>query len=340
MIPNSISHTVKGLLLLVLFVSCSQERQIHTFEGRTMGTYYSVKISTEKEVNKKDLGAEINAYLKYLNSIFSTYQEDSELSRLNRAQAQKAINISSELKEVLLTSKEIYKKSEGYFDVTVGPIVNAWGFGPGKEKEKPAREELEDLKTKVGMDLFEIGGDGSFVKKEKDLYIDLSAIAKGYGVDRLLNFLKGKGFDSLLVEIGGETRTLGKKAKGEPWLIGIERPSPKLGNSIQTVVKLNDQAIATSGSYRNFVKHGDEVFSHTIDPTTGEPARNKLISVSVIAPTCAVADAYATAMLAMGQEKALLLAQKVDLPAFFLVKNDSKFDIIMTDSFKNYQQEI
>lgn len=331
------------LFLSVTFLwafSCSPKKQVYSFQGETMGTYYSVKVAADSDLDRTKLSAHIESRLKRLNSIFSTYDPGSELSKLNQAKAKTVVEITDEMEDVLLTSKEVYQKTQGYFDVTVGPVVNAWGFGPESAVERPDLAELEDLEAKIGMDLFEVKDGNKFEKSKKDLYIDLSAIAKGYAVDRLFASLQEKGFKSILVEIGGETRALGRKPSGAPWLVGIEKPSDKLGQEIQAVVKLEDLAIATSGSYRNFKEYGDQVFSHTIDPTTLRPAQHKLISVTVLAPACAIADAYATAMLAMGVEKALLLAKKLRLPAYFLVKKGANVDILMTDSFKQYLQEI
>ncbi|MBC77892.1 MAG: hypothetical protein CME64_17935 [Halobacteriovoraceae bacterium] len=324
-------------LLGVLLIGCSKKPNLLTYEGQIMGTYYSVKLFAESSDPK--LSTKIKNELERVNNVFSTYEKDSELSRLNRSKAGEKIMLGQELMYVLDLSKRIHSQTSGYFDVTVGPVVNAWGFGPDKIRMRPSKQKLKSLKENVGMELFSLD-EKSVQKKKKDVYIDLSAIAKGYAVDHLLLFLKKQDYKSALVEIGGEVRSLGKKLNGKPWLIGIEKPSESLGKGIQAVVALENMAMATSGSYRNYVKYGDEVFGHTIDPITGEPANNTMISVTVLSPECAKADAYATAMLAMGIDKAKELAKKLKLAAYFIVKKGERVDIVMSEAFKPFIKEI
>ncbi|MCO4755378.1 MAG: FAD:protein FMN transferase [Bacteriovoracaceae bacterium] len=302
-----------------------------------MGTYYVVKLYSEERTD--GLGEQIKSRLDELNAIFSTYDPNSELSRINKAQAGKEITMSEELREVLELSAQINKEASGYFDVTVGPIVNAWGFGPDGKRKRPTEKELNELRAKVGMHQFKLEGP-KLVKSKSDIYIDLSAIAKGYAVDKILELVQSKGFKSALVEIGGEVRAFGKKPDGASWLIGIEKPEEKLGQGIQAIVALNDSAMATSGGYRNYVKYGDAIFTHTIDPIKGVPANNRMISVTIVDSSCVKADAYATAMLAMGADKALALAKKLKLAAYFIVKKGENIDIIVTDSLKPYLQEM
>ena len=302
-----------------------------------MGTYYSVKVVSASRDG--ELARDIKLSLDKLNKIFSTYDPNSELSKLNTASNHVKIPISEELKYILELSKSIHTETAGYFDVTVGPIVNAWGFGPDKNKKRPSEDELKLLKKNVGMELFSVD-DNLFQKSKKDLYIDLSAVAKGYAVDMVMKFLKERGIKSGLVEIGGEVKATGVKPNGKEWLIGIEKPNETLGEGIQAIVTLKDMAMATSGSYRNYVKYGDEVFGHTIDPTSGVPANTNVISVTVLHSECANADAYATAMLAMGIRKAKNLAKKLKLAAYFIVKNGERVDIVSTEAFKPFMKEI
>lgn len=323
---------------LLFLISCSKpSARLYKFEGQIMGTYYVVKLYSEERTD--GLGEQIKSRLDELNAIFSTYDPNSELSRINKAQAGKEITMSEELREVLELSAQINKEASGYFDVTVGPIVNAWGFGPDGKRKRPTEKELNELRAKVGMHQFKLEGP-KLVKSKSDIYIDLSAIAKGYAVDKILELVQSKGFKSALVEIGGEVRAFGKKPDGASWLIGIEKPEEKLGQGIQAIVALNDSAMATSGGYRNYVKYGDAIFTHTIDPIKGVPANNRMISVTIVDSSCVKADAYATAMLAMGADKALALAKKLKLAAYFIVKKGENIDIIVTDSLKPYLQEM
>jgi len=172
--------------------------------------------------------------------------------------------------------------------------------------------------------------------KTKNLYLDMSAIAKGFGVDELVKYLEYNGYRNFLVEIGGEIRTRGQKADGGRWMVGIEGPSEKLGEKLAKVVPLENLAMATSGSYRNYVKYGDEIFNHTIDPKTGRPAKHQTVSVTVLHEYCADADAWATALMSMGSEKGLDLANKNDLMVLFQVKNGDEISQISTTEFDKY----
>lgn len=327
------------LTAVTAFSACSPGSRIESFRGSTMGTYYSVKVAASANIDRRALKSEIEKTLDHLNDVFSTYLEDSELSRINRLERGQTASVSPEMRRLLGMSKNVWRKTDGYFDITVGPLVNAWGFGPDKNKKRPDKKELAQARANTGMEKFSLSDTGEFQKKRAGVYLDLSAAAKGYGVDQVHEMLTAKGFKSVLVEIGGEVKASGKKPGGESWLIGIEKPTEELGAGIQAVVALDDMAMATSGSYRNYVKYGDEVFSHTIDPVNKAPAQNNVISVTVLNSSCALADAYATALLAMGGEKALETAKKLELAAYFIVKKGSKTGIVSTKRFKSFLKE-
>lgn len=298
-----------------------------------MGTYYSIKVIGQN-INEEKLKKDIDELLINFNLRFSTYIDESELSKLNQMEANTQAKLSKEMFDLIKLSQEISVKSEGAFDVTVGPLVNAWGFGPDGKRNIPTDEKIKSLKDYVGMNMFSLEGD-KLSKKNKNVYIDLSAIAKGQGVDDVAMFLMHKGFKNGLVEIGGEVRALGTKPDKTLWKVGIEKPSEKLGEGIQAVVELNNQAMATSGSYRNYVKYKDKVFSHTIDPRTSYPVEHTLISVTVISDTCAKADGWATALMVLGPKKGLEVVEKFDIPAYFLVKTQDSFEVISSSKMKN-----
>jgi thiamine biosynthesis lipoprotein len=318
-------------IMLTLFSCLNEKEELVHITGKTMGTYYSVKV-VGSNVVAEDLKIQVDGLLKEVNNVFSTYIDDSELSRLNKNQSLTPIKITPVLADVLKLSKEIYKSSDGAFDVTVGPLVNMWGFGPDKIIERPTDEEIKKKMKAIGSDNFKIIED-SIVKSKENLYIDLSAIAKGQAVDDVALVLANKGFKSFLVEIGGEVRAQGQKPDGSKWRVGIEKPSKQLGQAIQKVVVLDKMSIATSGGYRNYLKYGDEVFSHTINPKTGTPVEHKLVSVSVLNENCAVADAWATAFMVLGAEKGLDIANRLGLKAYFLVKTDEGFKEIQSSLF-------
>lgn len=322
----------KYLLLVLVFVcsSCFNDSKIH-INGKTMGTTYSIKAFGEN-LDQAQIKSEIDDFLYAYNLRFSTYVENSELSLLNLAPTNKAIQISQELMTVIRKAKTIYVKTGGMYDVTVGPLVNRWGFGPASKKGRPTGNEVSLIHQRVGMDNLKIEGDS--VIKLKSIYIDLSSIAKGDGVDKVAKLLETKfKIKNYFVEIGGEVRVSGSKDDRGPWRVGIEKPESKEVSGLQKILVLRNESIATSGSYRNFIKYGDSVFSHVINPLTGYPVKHKTISVSVLAKDCATADAWATAFMSLGVEKSLDIAKKEGLKAFFLVKEDGAIKEYKTTSF-------
>lgn len=327
-------------MVLGIFLSCEKdELNEYNINGKIFGTYYRVKGYSSKNIEEVKLKKEIDQYLTYLNLIFSTYEKDSELSKLNRYFDNRKIGLSQELYDVLKMSKNIFDETNGYFDITVGPIVNAWGFGPNGVQKKPSDEEINALSKYVGMNKLKLFSELEIQKELPSVYIDLSAIAKGYAVDILADFLKQKSFKSVLVEIGGEVRAIGRKPNNKKFRVGIEKPEEKQTGAIMNVVALDNMSLATSGSYRNFKKYQDKVFSHTIDPKTYKPAMNNVISVSVLHKSCALADAYATAFMAMGAEKSLEFANNNKLGIYILVKNNEKIDILVSNYFPQKGKE-
>lgn len=300
--------------------------------GDTMGTYYRVKLYSTDEPKK--LKEEIDKFLELFNNIFSTYIKDSEVSLLNNSKFN-SIKMSDSLSKLMTISLEIGHKSRGHFDVTVAPLVNAWGFGPDGKRRKPTDPEIKKILKYIGTHKLKI--ENNRLKREsREMTLDLSAIAKGFGVDELVKFLEYRGYKDLLVEIGGEVRTRGIKADKQLWRIGIEGSSESLGQKIIKVVPLENMSMATSGSYRNFIKYGDQVFTHTINAKTGYPVTHKTLSVSVLNEYCADADAWATALMSMGGEKAHEFANQNDIMAYIQVKTANGVKILVTDAFKKY----
>lgn len=318
-------------LIILIQISCSKSKDLIHLTGSTMGTYYSVKLYSDQD--KENLKVQVEEVLKEVNQVFSTYITDSEISRINQSSGE--IEITPVFKEVLDLSLKINNESNGAFDPTVGPLVNLWGFGPNKERLKPSDKEIQKALENSGLNKLKIK-ENKLIKPSKEIYIDFSAIAKGQGVDDLGLVLESRGITDYLVEIGGEVRARGKKPDGKSWLVGIEKPSEKLGEAIQKVIKLDNLSIATSGGYRNYLKYGDKVFTHTIDPKTGYPVTHKLVSVSVLHKDCAVADAWATALMVLGDEKGLDIANRTGLKAYFLVKKDKDFIELKTENFKEF----
>lgn len=289
-----------------------------TLTGNTMGTTYRVVYLDPEE---RDFKKEIDSLLVAFNQSLSTYIPDSELSRFNQGD-------SLEFKlpyflPVLKSSREIFDLTNGSFDPTVGPLVNLWGFGPGGPQLKDSVNIQEYLPL---IDFKAISFDDKQVKKMKaGMYLDFSAIAKGYGVDVVADFLKAKGIENMLVEIGGELVAKGTNEKGELWKVGINRPE-EIGGSdeIFSIIALDNRALATSGNYRNYYEVDGLKISHTIDPSTGRPVRHGLLSATVLAKDCMTADALATAMMVMGTEKAIALQEKQQDFEIYLIYNDGE----------------
>ncbi len=318
----------------------SGEPETLRLEGQTMGTSYHITIVAEpgKPLGEDSvaLQADIDAQLVLINQHMSTYIADSELMLLNTAANDEWHYVSEPLREVLAISEKISRKSGGAFDITVGPLVNLWGFGPQKRDSLPSPEEIAAVKSRVGYQQLELVGHQ--VRKKADIWLDLSAVAKGYGVDWIASYLQERGFRHFMIEIGGELRLLGESPRGGPWRIAIEQPEI-LQASVRRVVSLTDAGMATSGDYRNYIEQDGKRYSHTLDPATGYPISHRLASVTVIAPTSAEADAWATALSVLGPEAGMALAEQEGLAAYMIIKVDDGFVDAYSTAFESYKHE-
>lgn len=322
------------LALLLSFAPIAVAAQALTeFSGRTMGTSYSVKFLGFRPV---DFNTQLDGRLFMINQQMSTYIAHSEISQFNRHAPQKWMTISPEFWEVVELAKDINLDTNGAFEPTLGSLVNMWGFGPdGRAIKIPSERMIQDELLKVGLHRV-ILGDGNKIRRTGlGFYFDLSAIAKGYAVDFVAKYLESLGVKDYMVEVGGEVRTKGVKKAGHPWKIGIEMPNGGRG-PVMKVVAPGSNAVATSGDYRNYFERGGERFSHIIDPRTGRPIGHNLASVSVMAKSCAEADALATAFMVMGYEEAIKVVKKRNLGAMFILRNKSGFETRITDTFKPF----
>ncbi len=291
-------------------------------EGRTMGTTWQVTLNGPRDdARLASLRAEVEALLVRVNDSMSTYQSDSELSRFNARASTEPVDVSPELAAVLRAALEVWRASGGVFDVTVGPLVDAWGFGArGRRQTVPADDEVTALLATVGSDKLQLDG-AQLRKLHPALRVDLSAIAKGDAVDRVSALLVSLGEGDHLVDIGGELRARGRNARGEPFVVGVEEPDPER-HAVRLAVTLGDLAIASSGNYRNFFEVDGVRYAHTLDPRTGRPVQHRLSAVSVLHARCAVADAWATALMAAGPDEAWRLANEQQLDVLLLVEGD------------------
>lgn len=335
------------LFALMLMAGCDRRATLATVSaaGDTMGTYYNVKLAGEEgQLPTQDqVTAWADQVFGEINASMSTYLEDSELSKLNRSDSEDWQSVSAPLFEVLAISQDVSRMSGGAFDITVAPLVNLWGFGPQKrQKEAPSDEQIAALLTSIGYQKLELDAQRQALRKPSGLALDLSAVAKGYAADQLANFLEAKGYDNIMVEVGGELALRGVNARERPWKIGIESPSysvlaPAKGPA-QTVA-LSGRGMATSGDYRNYYEIDGERFSHTIDPVTGRPITHTLASVTIIAESSAKADALATALNVLGPEKAMALAEKEGIAAFLIVRSGDGFEPRVSSAFRPYLSE-
>jgi len=315
-------------LALIGLVACGPgRRELQVIQGRTMGTTFVVKVVPEgaRPLPMDSLEAEINRVLREVNRQMSTYLPDSEISRFNRSRSTEWFPISSDFARVLRVALEISEASEGAFDVTVAPLVNLWGFGPEARPQRvPTEEALRQRQAWVGYRKLAVRLQPPAVKKAHPrMAIDLSAIAKGFGVDRVGELLEQWGLRNYMVEIGGEVRVRGRNPDGGPWRIGIRSPDAEAG--LQKVVELSDAALATSGDYFNYFEENGVRYSHTLDPRTGRPITHKLASVTVIHPSCTYADALATAIDVLGPDAGYAFAQSRRLPVYMIVRQGGGF---------------
>lgn len=291
--------------------------------GSTMGTTWSVRLAADvPRARREELARALQARLDEIDGLMSTWKQDSELSRFNAAGSTEPFPASPALLEVFRIARETSETTGGAFDVTVAPVVAAWGFGAtDRIPAPPPSAELAELRGRTGFEQIEIDEPGGTLRKRAPrVTADLSAVAKGWAVDQLGELLRERGHASFLVEVGGELLARGERPEGGPWRVAIERPIPG-ASSIHAVVELADLALATSGDYRNYYEADGRWFSHLIDPRTAAPVQHALASVSVVHPSAARADALATALIVLGPEAGRELALREGLAAYFVVRD-------------------
>lgn len=307
---------------------------VWSFSGPTMGTTFVVKIAAPDLDARElaDIQSAIRESVDAVDRSMSTYKPESELSRFNRSGDQPFV-LSDDFLEVMAVAEDVGRRSGGAFDVTVGPLVDAWGFGPGEWNGIPDDGLIESLMSSTGWDHLALDADsGTLRKTEPSVRIDLSAIAKGFAVDRVWRTLHDRGYTDLMIEIGGEIRAGGLNEQGHPWRIGIERPD-ETGREVQVTLLLRDLALATSGDYRNFRDLEHQRISHTIDPRTGRPVEHHLSSVSIVGRRCVEADAWATALTVLGPEEGRAVAEENGLDALFILRTPSGFETTTAGNF-------
>ncbi len=339
------SCMIRPALVVMLFsiaalAGCSfqPDEEIWEISGPVFGTQYHVKVvmSDDKERMEAIAGGIIDE-LEDVDASMSTWRDDSELSRFNQhADGDRWFPVSDSFYTVLKESRRISELSDGAFDITIGPVVNLWGFGPEARPDKvPDPDLLARRLAETGYQKLELQTSPHAIRSREKLYLDMSAIAKGFGVDAVGHYLEAQGIESYLVEIGGEVRSRGKKPSGEVWRLAIEKPVSE-AETVQSIVALENKSMATSGDYRNYYESNGKRYSHTIDPSTGRPITHKLASVSVISDDCMTADAMATALNVKGEKRGYEFAVRHDIAAYFVYRSDKGFETRYTPAFSSY----
>ena len=328
-------------LLLAPLSGCGQRpAAMIELDGPTMGTYYSVKVARPPEgLTESDLRQAVEAVLARVIGEISTYEPNSELSRLNANPSTDWIPVSANLLAVIAEGQRIAALTGGVFDVTIGPLVNLWGFGPERRPDRlPTASEIQAARERVGWRKLELRDSPPAVRKARgDLYIDLSSLGEGYGADRIAAWLDEHGAADYMVAIAGAIRTKGVNAKGRPWGIAIEQPLPDQ-RAVHQVLPISNRSVSTSGDYRNFFEKDGKRYSHEIDPMTGAPVDRKLGSVTVVGEEAMVVDGLATALMVLGEERGPALAESHGIAAYFIVRDGDQFTGMGSSAFQTYQE--
>lgn len=321
-------------VIFLTFNSCNKSSSKYIYnKGFIYGTVYSIIYESP---DGKDLQEEITEKFREYTMVFSTYEKESTISKINNNEP---VQMSKEFITCYNRSMEISEITNGAFDITAGPMVNAWGFGPEKKK-KMTQEKVDSLIAITGYKKIRLV-DGAIIKDDPDMKLDMSAISKGYTSDLIADFLIEHGCKNYMVEIGGEVVAKGINERGKTWTIGISKPDEDLmisNTDLQAKIKLPDNALATSGNYRNFYEEGGKKYAHTIDPKTGYPVQHSLLSSTVLANNCMTADAFATAFMVLGLESGIEIARSIPEIEVFFIYADEKGNnqIYMSEGFEKY----
>jgi thiamine biosynthesis lipoprotein len=326
---------IKIFLLVVVFFSlnaCQNTRSKYiTNNGMIYGTYYNIKY---KSPEGKDFQQEISEELNRLSLIFSHYEKESTITKINK---NIDVELEPEFTNCFQRATEISKITNGAFDISVGPLISAWGFGP-EERQKMTPEMVTDLKKLIGYDKMKLEN-GKIIKEIPEMTINMSAIAKGYTCDLMGEFLAKKGCENYLVDIGGEVVANGKNDKGKIWSIGIREPfEDPFKNDLNAALQLPNKAMATSGNYLNFYEVDGKKYAHTIDPVSGYPVQHSLLSATVLANDCMSADAFATAFMVLGKDVGIEIARQVPgLEIYFIYADENgQNQVYMSEGFAEF----
>jgi thiamine biosynthesis lipoprotein len=308
-------------------------------EGKTMGTFWRVSLAGVDAAKQSGLRTQIQAQLDGDDRLLSTYKADSALSRFNQSRSTEPYPVTEAMSDIVTESLRIGAKTSGAMDITVGPLVNLWGFGPDKQPVKtPTQAQIDAAKALTGLQHLTVINKAGQQWLQKDLpglYVDLSTIGEGFAADHLARLMEQNGISRYLVSVGGAVVTRGTNADGKAWRVAIQKPTDR-ENAVQAIVDLNGHGISTSGSYRNYYELEGKRLSHVIDPVTGAPIQHKLVSATVIATTAMEADGWDTGLMVLGMEKAKEVAQKEGLAVYLIAKEGEGFTTWMSPQFKTF----
>lgn len=332
------------LLISALAVGLSgcdrqETRSALVLEGKTMGTVWRVSLAGVEPARKAALQQAIQQQLDQDDQTLSTWKKDSVLSRFNQYQGSEPQPVSADMADILVQALRIGQKTDGAMDITVGPLVNLWGFGPAKQPQHtPTDAEIAAARAQTGLQHLRViqGVDGQWLQKDLPaLYVDLSTMGEGYATDHLARLMEQQGITDYLVSVGGAVLSRGNNASDQPWRVAIQKPTDR-ENAVEARVDLQGHGISTSGSYRNYYELDGKRISHVIDPATGRPIDHNLVSATVIATTALEADGWDTGLMVLGTERAKALALKEHLAVYLISKQGDGFTHWMSPQFKSF----
>ncbi|WP_371340465.1 FAD:protein FMN transferase ApbE [Klebsiella quasipneumoniae] len=308
-------------------------------DGKTMGTFWRVSVIGVDEAKAQALRAKVQAQLDADDRLLSTWKNDSALMRFNHATDTRPWPVSEAMADIVTLSLRIGAKTHGAMDITVGPLVNLWGFGPDKQPvATPDAQAIAAAKARTGLQHLQVINQSGrqFLQKDiPDLFVDLSTVGEGYAADHLARLMEQEGISRYLVSVGGALVSRGMNGEGKPWRVAIQKPTDQ-ENAFQAIVDINGHGISTSGSYRNYYELDGKRISHVIDPQTGQPITHKLVSVTVIAPTALEADGWDTGLMVLGPEKAQQVVREQGLAVYMIVKEGEGFKTWMSPQFRTF----
>ncbi|WP_373240174.1 FAD:protein FMN transferase ApbE [Kluyvera ascorbata] len=332
--------------IVILLAGCDNtntpatpKAQVTVLDGKTMGTFWRVSVVGIDQNRAEELRQKVQTLLDGDDQLLSTWKSDSALMRFNHSQSTTPWPVSEGMADIVTESLRIGQKTRGAMDITVGPLVNLWGFGPDKQPVKtPSQAQINAAKARTGLEKLTVinrAGQQYLQKSIPDLYVDLSTVGEGYAADHLARLMVEEGISRYLVSVGGALVSRGMNGEGQPWRVAIQKPTDR-ENAVQAIVDINGHGISTSGSYRNYYELDGKRISHVIDPQTGRPITHNLVSVTVIAPTALEADGWDTGLMVLGTEKAQQVVREQGLAVYMIMKEGDGFTTWMSPQFSAF----